>query len=302
MQNLQIGHERISIINIGDIVMKLKETENVSESEWRAKYSNLFDTPLFFPSQCVYFHDNSTLVDAGEYDAFREADPNWIPKGYVPPPGLLEQLREAGVRPGDVKRVIITHIHFDHHAGATRKQHQQQSPPPHQEEYVPSFPNARYYLGRDDWFDPSTKEQLKEPKSQLNRTLGVIEKLGLLELVSRERIALTPELEVIHAPGESPGHQLVRFRERSGAGTFYCLGDLFHHAVEVENPTWMAQWDDPEKNLRSRNALIDEALLVGDDGRGEERHALLLAAHMPLGKLERQEEMDARSGVRFVEV
>ncbi len=57
----------------------------------------------------------------------------------------------------------------------------------------------------------------------------------------------------------------------------YCLGDLYHHPVEVEHPTWMTQWKNREITLRSRHALMEAALA---------EHALLVAAHIPLGYLE----------------
>src|SRR5208283_6181254 len=103
-------------------VMKLKEAENVPVSEWRPKYSELFEKNLLFPSQSVLFSSSSSemvLVDAGDY-ASAFTDPTNIPANYKPPPGLLEQLEGAGVRPEAIKHVVITHAHFDHYAGVKR--------------------------------------------------------------------------------------------------------------------------------------------------------------------------------------
>jgi hypothetical protein len=66
-------------------------------------------------------------------------------------------------------------------------------------------------------------------------------------------------------------------RVHSQGQTFYCLGDLFHHPAEVEQPAWMVKWANAPANLSSRQALINAAL---------QENALLLAAHMPLGRLE----------------
>jgi hypothetical protein len=62
----------------------------------------------------------------------------------------------------------------------------------------------------------------------------------------------------------------------SGGQTLYCLGDLFHHVVEVEDIKLMSRWCDALANIKSRRALIRSAL--GED-------AVLVAAHMPPGRL-----------------
>lgn len=68
----------------------------------------------------------------------------------------------------------------------------------------------------------------------------------------------------------------------------FSLGDLYHHEVEVEQPTWMVKWANPDANLASRQTLAEAALA---------ENALLIPAHMPVGRLER-----TSSGVRWVTV
>ena len=276
MRTLLLGNTQISILNIGDIVFKLKDTENVPESEWRPKHSDLFEKDLLFPTQNVLFSSSeSVLVDACDYEAFTNT-PYYQPN-YKPPPGLLEQLATVGITPEAIKHVIITHAHFDHYSGITKKT---------ETNYVPAFPNARYYLGKADWEDPKIQKELENPDSFDSHTLGVIEKLGMLEVV-RSVKSITKEIEIVPSPGESPGHQIVRFHSHNGR-ILYCLGDLFHHAVEIENLSWMAPWADPESNLKSRKELTRTAL---------DEDALLLASHMALGKLERKGSL-----ISFVEM
>ena len=102
----------------------------------------------------------------------------------------------------------------------------------------------------------------------------MLHKQGLLELVESD-IEVTPEVRIIRAPGESPGHQIVRVH--SQGQTFYSMGDLFHHPAEVEHPAWMVKWANASANLMSRQVLIKAAL---------QENALLLAAHMPIGRIE----------------
>ena len=251
---------------------------NVPESEWRPRYADILGQPRVFPSQCVHIAlpGASVLVDANNYAL--SAPPGYpyaMPEGYQPPPDLLTQLRERGIQPADITHLIITHAHFDHYSGITTEQNGA---------FVPAFPNARSYLGKPDWDYPETQEALRDPTSADSHTFGVLHTAGLLDLVDSER-ELTPEVTIIPAPGESPGHQIVRVT--SDGQTLYCLGDLFHDPVEVEHPAWMSQWDDPTTNVASRLALMEAALA---------EDALLVAAHIPsIGRLERTE-----TGARWV--
>ena len=277
-RTISLGSAAVSVINVGDIRLKLAETLDVPESEWRPRYGDIFEQAFTFPSQCVHIAlpGASVLVDASNFAlSFPPGSPYFQP-GYQPPPGLIDQLREQGIYPGDITHLIITHTHFDHYSGVTIQNNGH---------YVPAFPKARCFLGRADWENPDTQLALQDPESEDSHTLGVLYRLGLLELVEGER-ELIPEVRIIAAPGESPGHQIVRVHAEGQ--TLYCLGDLYHHAVEVEQPMWMAEWASRDANIASRRALAKAALA---------ENALLVAAHMPVGRLER-----TGSGARWVTI
>lgn len=275
-----LGSAKVSILNTGDLCITLSEIMNVPESEWQTGYADVLGQPHFFPSQSVHIAlpDASVLVDANNYAL--SAPPGYpytMPEGYQPPPDLITQLFERGISLQDITHVIITHAHFDHYAGVTQER---------EGIYVPSFPNARYYLGKADWEYTETQEALRDPDSVDSRTFGVLQRAGLLELVEGNQ-DITPQVRVIATPGESPGHQIVRVT--SEGQTLYCLGDLYHHPVEVEHPAWMSQWDDAATNIASRSALAEAAVA---------ENALLVAAHIPaIGRLER-----TTSGFRWVSV
>ena len=69
----------------------------------------------------------TVLVDAGFQRAMRSA--RWKPTGYMRPDSAVAR---AGVQPGDITDVIISHIHWDHFDGANL------------------FPNARIWIQRDE--------------------------------------------------------------------------------------------------------------------------------------------------------
>lgn len=269
MKRFNLGKLQIAIINTGDLRLSLKEVENISESEMK-KYPEVFGSPLQFPSHSILIasDDQKILVDPGNYDLLRSYDDEFasmVPQSYNPPPSLETQLKALNVSPENIGYVILTHAHYDHYSGVTAKK---------DGGYFPSFPNARYLLGKADWEDDRlVRKALGNRDSPEAKSLGVIKETGLLELVSGFR-ALSDNVGIIPSPGESPGHQIVSVRDRGES--LYCVGDLFHHSSEIENLAWMANWCDVETNVVSRRKLIELAI---------SENALVVAGHMPPGRL-----------------
>ena len=188
----------------------------------------------------------SVLVDTGYDDPspqFGRAHP-----AFASSPGVTAGLASIGVLPEDITHVIITHAHGDHFAAATVERGGAR---------VPRYPNARYLLGRRDW---EGNPEGARPESPLAAQLGPIARLGLLELVDGER-EVVPGIAVIGAPGESPGHAIVRVD--SAGERFYFLGDLFHHPCEVAHPDWASPGRDRDALRASREWLLAEAAAVG---------------------------------------
>ncbi len=262
------GSATVAIINVGDIQFRLSDEIMVPEDE-RAAAPASFTQLRPFPTQCFHIAlaGASVLVDACNYHLSFPPDSPYFWPGYQAPPGLLAQLAEIGLRPEDVTHLVITHAHFDHFSGITMERGGKMTP---------CFPNARCFLGYADWEDPEIQQELRDPNSHVSRTLGVVRQAGMLELVEGERELLLG-IGIVPAPGESPGHQVVRVH--SQGQTLYCLGDLYHDPIEVEHPTWMASWAAKEATLRSRAKLAEAAL---------REQALLTAAHISgVGQLER---------------
>jgi len=278
MQQISVGATRLTVLNLGDLAFALKDVISVSESSWRPKYGDLFERKMRFPSQSVLVSIRGTLVvvDVGEYWKFAAEGAEYVERGYTPPPGLVEQLEAIGTRAEQVGHVVITHAHYDHFAGVTTTKG---------EDLVLTFPNARYYLGIADWEWSEMQKAIANPSSDEAKTLGRLHQVGALQLVSTET-ELVPGVSILPTPGESPGHQILRVR--SEGQTAYCVGDLFHSGVEVENPDWMASWCEPQSNLRSRKTLIESAI---------SEEAVVIPAHMPPGRILRSD-----SGARYEEL
>jgi len=256
--SIPFGRAVATVLNIGELQADLAGWLNIPAEAWPAQYMGLRQQKPHLPVQCIHvaLPGATLLVDACLYE-FPDDSPMRIPD-YQPPPGLITQLAAIGSQPGMITHVVITHSHLDHYNAVTQLDHG---------ELRPTFPSARYYLGRADW--ERATQALQDPDSIESRTLGVLNKWGVLMLVEGE-LDLGHGIQIVAMPGESPGHQMVKIQ--SDGQSLYCIGDLYHHPIEFEQLDWMVQWADMAANQASRQAFIDAAL---------ESEALVIATHIP---------------------
>jgi Metallo-beta-lactamase superfamily len=162
------------------------------------------------------------LVDTciGEHKD-RPEIPTWNQRSDT---GFLERLRRAGVEPAAVDTVFCTHLHIDHVGWNTRRADGR---------WVPTFPNARYLVGRTelaDWL--ARRDAGTAPAMHLqgleDSVLPVVE-AGLVDLVDDghelarglgshgpARTHRGPDGAADRPPGR-PGHLLRRRGAQPGA-------------------------------------------------------------------------------------
>lgn len=171
---------------------------------------------------------------------------------------LPEELEAAGVSPGDVDEVLVTHVHDDHlgwnvSEGTTS----------------PLFANARYRVHEADWsmMADATDE---EDREIFESVLEPLERSGVL-VRSQDRSAITDELTLVHAPGHTPGHQVVLI-DSIGARALIA-GDLVNHPVQLLQPGVNGSSDmAPSLAAATRASWLDR---IGREGR------LVCPAHLP---------------------
>ena len=196
------------------------------------------------PMQCylIALPRRSILVDAPAYEFPGDNSmllPEFIGRSAA---GLLAA---AGTPSEAITDVVITHAHLDHTVGLAR---------PVKKPSTPVFPNARHYLSIKDW------ENLPNMEAVERRPLQVLERAGLLEFVEGKR-DLGDGLTLIPAPGETPGHQLLWLKSDQGEACF--AGDLFHHALEFDEPDRHPIWAKAEDIQVSKTMLAERAAASG---------------------------------------
>ncbi len=191
---------------------------------------------LRFRCFAVRLPDGGTiLVDAG-------IGPSGAPAAtWAPVPGRLpDELAAAGIDPGEISTVVLTHMHTDHIGWAVVG-----------EPGRPYFANADYLLQRAD------RDAIKQNSPELERRLiAPLLQSGQLRLVDGDA-RLAPGVRAVATPGHTPGHQSVLV-EGDDANVLI-TGDLLVHAVQLVAPDLpYAHESDPPTARASRVRLLDE--------------------------------------------
>ena len=183
--------------------------------------------------------------------------------GPEPAPGrenargeLLDSLAAKGVRADEIDMVVMTHMHRDHVGWNLLSQGGN---------HHPTFPRARYLVGKADWEFFTSPENL-ERFPVTSECVVPLQEMGLLELVEGER-ELTSELTTL----PTPSHTSLVISSQGQTGLI--LGDAAHHPVQVSEPGWSPGADvDPALSGATRRSLMD---------RFEREGTLIAAGHFP---------------------
>jgi glyoxylase-like metal-dependent hydrolase (beta-lactamase superfamily II) len=144
---------------------------------------------------------------------------------------FLQDLTEAGWSRETVDAVVCTHLHTDHVGWNTMLEN---------EKWVPTFPNARYLIGRQEYEYWSNHED-EEQKTMMGDSIKPVYNAGLVELVELDHV-LSPEIRLVPSVGHTPGHVSVMIESEDEKAVI--TGDIAHHPCQIAHPNW--SFDQPE--------------------------------------------------------
>jgi glyoxylase-like metal-dependent hydrolase (beta-lactamase superfamily II) len=168
--------------------------------------------------------------------------------------GQLEQeLRGAGLAPGDVDVVVVTHGHLDHIGGLSL-------------DGAPRFARARHVVPRREWDLWSEDGRLTDAETVAHAQIPPLDEAGVIELVDAP-VEVVDGVRLVPAPGHSPGQVAV---ELGGAALY--LADVVIDELHVEHPDWSMQFDaDPLVAVETRRQLL---------GRAADADLVVAASHL----------------------
>ncbi len=160
-------------------------------------------------------------------------------------------LAAHGLGVEDIDEVLLTHLHFDHAGGATRRTGDGS--------LVPTFPKARYYVQARNlaWArDPTEKDRA----SYLPENFEPLLEAGVLETLDGPG-PFREGLEILITDGHTEAMQLPLFRGPEGA-LLYCA-DLVPTASHIPVPWVMAYDNRPLVTIEEKKLLLARAVEEG---------------------------------------
>jgi len=167
---------------------------------------------------------------------------------------FLDDLAEAGRTREEIDRVLCTHLHIDHVGWNTMWV---------DGAWVPTFPNARYLMGRKEFEHWQAAAEGAQAQVMADSVLPVYE-AGLVDLIDQDA-RISPEITLIPSPGHTPGHASVHIESKGE--TALITGDFLHHPVQFAHPEWSSNpdWDKPaaiETRKRMYGRFADSPTLI----------------------------------------
>ncbi len=159
---------------------------------------------------------------------------------------FLAELADAGFPPDSIDTVLCTHLHVDHVGWNTMKR---------DGKWVPTFPRARYLMGRaeyEHWRGNASREDMQ---FVLADSVTPILDAGLAELVETDH-RICDEISLVPTVGHTPGHVSVRIVSRGEEALI--TGDFMHHPCQIAHPEWDTTADtDPAQGIRTRREMFE---------------------------------------------
>lgn len=217
----RLGEARCAVVSDGAVTMELPVHEAMAANAPREEVERIL-AERFLPSDRAIVHFNAVLIDTGRNKVLIDAG---CATSFGPSAGrLAANLKAAGVEPGSVDTVVISHAHPDHHGGLLTP------------EGAHAFPSARVLIAADEF-------SFWAGAADLSRSV------------------LAPEMKQQLIDSARRHLAAVRDRLASGSRQLLVTSDAVHlYATALPRPEWQVSFDtDPDLASETRRKLLERA-------------------------------------------
>jgi glyoxylase-like metal-dependent hydrolase (beta-lactamase superfamily II) len=158
---------------------------------------------------------------------------------------FLADLAAAGYARETIDTVICTHLHVDHVGWNTMLV---------EGRWVPTFPKARYLMGRIEFAHWTSQHEREDMSAVLADSVTPVWEAGLVDLVETDH-RICDEVNLVPTPGHTPGHVGVRIASLGEEALI--TGDFMHHPCQIAHPEWSSTADsDPVEARLTRERSL----------------------------------------------
>ena len=159
---------------------------------------------------------------------------------------LLKDLAKIGLRPEEIDFVILSHLHFDHAGGATRRV---------DGNLVPTFPKAQVVIQKGMWAE-ALEPNPRTKGSYFQDDFVPLEKAGRVKFVDGDE-EVTPGVRVQRTGGHVKHHQVIT-AESGGRKAIY-WADMLPTTAHLK-PAWVMGYDlYPHEVAAMKEKMVEQA-------------------------------------------
>ncbi|MEI5908822.1 MBL fold metallo-hydrolase [Bacillus spongiae] len=212
------------------------------EKKYRCNEKNQIELrtdPIFFQ-----YYGKNIMIESG-IGINRLNDKQKRNYGVLEESAVQTSLAELGVKPEEIDIILMTHMHFDHASGLTKRVNG---------ELQSAFPSATIYTTQMEW------NEMREPNIRSKNTYWKDNWVSIAHQVKtfEQELEILPGLTMIHTGGHSEGHAIIKFE--LGNETLLHMADIMPTHAHT-NPLWVLAYDDyPMTSIYAKEKWITEAM------------------------------------------
>lgn len=230
METLQIGRAKLTWLNGGVNFLDGGAMFGVvPKALWKNKYPNDENNLIELRTDPILLQldDRNILIDTGMGND-KLNDKQMRNFGVLEESSVEKSLHKLGLKSADIDLILMTHLHFDHACGLTKK---------FENTYVPTFKNTPIYTSAVEW------HEMKNPNIRSVNTYWKMNWEPIQDQVRtfENELEIVSGLRIIHTGGHSDGHCIIVFEDGD---------DCFIHMADImpthghQNKLWVLAYDD----------------------------------------------------------